>query len=96
VKVGGAPNNLTVTRGGKVLATGATLSGDIPIVCGFGGRECKTGWATWEIDPVRNSSEEVLADDGKRLSNATTTLEVDGTLYIGSMSDTRIGVFRRQ
>jgi hypothetical protein len=95
VDVGGAPNNLTVTASGTVLATVATFAGELPILCGLGGRQCRTGWAVWEIDPVGGTAVEILAENGKRLASATTALDVDNTLYIGSMADTRIGVYRR-
>jgi hypothetical protein len=96
VAVGGAPNNLTVTASGQVLATVATLSGELPFICALGGRTCRSGWAVWEIDPSSASALEVLEEGGRQIATATTALEVDGTLYIGSMADTRIGIYRRR
>jgi hypothetical protein len=96
VKVGGAPNNLTVTDEGKILATGATLSGDLPIICSLGGRQCRSGWAVWEIDPATGSVVELTAERGQLIASATTALEIGDTLYIGSMADNRIGVYRRR
>lgn len=95
VRVGGAPNNLTVTSSGKVLATGATWSGDLPFLCSIGGRQCRSGWAVWEIDPEQRTAVEVVANDGRRIASATTALEVEGTLYLGSMADDRVGVYRK-
>ena len=96
VNVGGAPNNLTVTRSGKILATGATLSGDLPIICALGGRQCRSGWAVWEIDPATGSVVDVAAEQGQLIASATTALEIGDTLFIGSMADDRIGVHRRR
>jgi hypothetical protein len=96
VSVGGAPNNLTVTHAGKILATGATLSGDLPVICSLGGRQCRSGWAVWEIDPATGSVVEIAAEQGKLIASATTALEVGDTVFIGSMADDRVGVYRRR
>lgn len=96
VPVGGAPNNLTVTASGKVLATVATLSGDIPFICSVAGRQCRSGWAVWEVDPQKGSAVEVLGEEGRLIATATTALEVEGTIYLGSMADNRVGVYRRR
>ena len=96
VRVGGAPNNLTVTASGKVLATVATLSGEIPFLCNVGGRQCRSGWAVWEIDPEDGSAVEILAEEGRRIATATTALEVEDVVLLGSMADDRVGVYRRR
>jgi hypothetical protein len=95
VHVGGAPDNLTLTRTGRILATVVTLGGDVPTLCSVGGRECRLGWAVWEIDPTTRVATEVLENDGKALGSATTALEVGRYLFIGTMVDDRIGVYRR-
>jgi sugar lactone lactonase YvrE len=95
VDVGGAPDNLSVTASGTVLATVATLGGDLPLLCGIGDRRCRGGWAVWEVDPAALSAREILADDGRRLATATSALEVGNLLYVGSMADDRLGVYRR-
>jgi hypothetical protein len=95
VHVGGAPDNLTVTRAGSVLATVVTLGGDLPMLCSVGGRECRLGWAVWEVDPKAQVATEVVANDGKVFGSATTALEVGRYLFIGTMLDDRIGVYQR-
>jgi hypothetical protein len=95
VRVGGAPDNLTLTRNGTILATVVTLGGDLPFLCSVGGRECRLGWAVWEVDPQTHVANEVLENDGKALGSATTALEVGKYLFIGTMVDDRIGVYRR-
>jgi sugar lactone lactonase YvrE len=94
VSVGGAPDNLSVTPSGNVLATVATFTGDIPLLCSLNGRICRSGWAVWEIDPNARTATEILADDGRRIATATNALQLDRTLYLGSMADDRLGVYR--
>jgi sugar lactone lactonase YvrE len=94
VSVGGAPDNLSVTPSGNVLATVATFTGDIPLLCSLNGRICRSGWAVWEIDPNARTATEILADDGRRIATATSALQLDRTLYLGSMADDRLGVYR--
>ncbi len=95
VRVGGAPNNLTVTSVGTVLATVVTFSGDVPLLCAVGGRECRFGWAVWEVNPATRAASEVFSEGGKVIGSATTALEVGHYLFIGTMADDRIGVYRR-
>lgn len=95
VRVGGAPDNLTLTRTGRILATVVTLGGDVPFLCSVGGRECRLGWAVWEVDAETHLAAEVLENDGKALASATTALEVGKYLFIGTMVDDRIGVYQR-
>ncbi len=94
VDVGGAPDNLSLSPTGTVLATVNTLHGDLPFLCSLGGRTCRSGWAVWEIDPATHKAREVLADNGQKLATATSALEHAGKLYIGSMAEDRVGVYR--
>jgi hypothetical protein len=98
VEVGGAPDNLTISASGKILASVVTLGGDLPLafICAFRGRTCRTGWAVWEIDPDTGSAVEVLAGDGKRIASVPVALEVGDFLLLGSIGDDRVGVFRRR
>jgi hypothetical protein len=98
VEVGGAPDNLTISASGKILATVVTLSGDIPLtfLCGFRGRTCRTGWAVWEIDPDTRSAAEILAGNGERIAAVPVALEVGDFLLLGSIGDDRVGVVRRR
>ena len=97
VQVGGAPDNLTISPSGRILATVVTLSGDLPFpfVCSFRGRTCRTGWAVWEIDPDTGSAAEILAGNGERIASVPVALEVGDFLLLGSIGDDRVGVFRR-
>ena len=95
VPVGGAPDNLTLTGAGTILATVVTFSGDKPMLCSIGGRECRLGWSIWEVDPRTRSATEVFAHDGTSIGSATTALEVGRYLLIGTMTDDRVGVYRR-
>ncbi|MGD8728099.1 MAG: hypothetical protein PVF90_00245 [Gemmatimonadota bacterium] len=78
VDVGGAPDNLTISASGKILATVVTSSGDVPLsfICGFRGRTCRTGWAVWEIDPDTRRAAEILAGNGERIASVPVALEV--------------------
>jgi len=98
VEVGGAPDNLTISASGRILATVVTLSGDLPLgfICAFRGRTCRTGWAVWEIDPVTRSAAEILAGNGERIAGVPVALEVGDFLLLGSIGDNRVGVFRRR
>jgi hypothetical protein len=98
VELGGAPDNLTISASGRILATGVTLGGDLPLrfICAFRGRTCRTGWAVWEIDPETHSAVEVLAGDGERIASVPVALEVGDLLLLGSIGDDRVGVFRRR
>lgn len=98
VVVGGAPDNLTISASGRILAAVVTLSGDIPLpfICGFRGRTCRTGWAVWEIDPDTGSAVEILAGNGERIASVPVALEVGDFLLLGSIGDNRVGVYRRR
>jgi hypothetical protein len=98
VEVGGAPDNLTISASGRILATVVTLGGDLPLpfICAFRGRTCRTGWAVWEIDPDAGSAAEILAGNGKRIASVPVALEVGDFLLLGSIGDNRVGVFRRR
>lgn len=98
VEVGGAPNNLTISASGRILATVVTLGGDIPLpfICAFRGRTCRTGWAVWEIHPDTRSAVEILAGDGQRIASVPVALEVGDFLFLGSIGDNRVGVVRRR
>lgn len=97
VDVGGAPNNLTISTSGRILATVVTLGGDFPfpLVCAFRGRICRTGWAVWEIDPDTLNATEILAGTGERIASVPVALEVGDLILLGSIGDNRVGVFRR-
>jgi len=98
VEVGGAPDNLTLSASGTVLAAVVTSSGDLPLpfICGFRGRTCRTGWAVWEIDPDTETAAEILAGNGERIAGVPVALEVGDFLLLGSIGDNRVGVFRRR
>jgi hypothetical protein len=98
VDVGGAPVNLTITASGTILATTVTLSGDIPVplICGFRGRTCRTGWAVWEIDPATGRAVAILEGNGERISSVPVALAVGEFTLLGSIGDNRVGVFRRR
>jgi len=98
VEVGGAPNNLTISRSGRILATVVTPSGDLPVpfICAFRGRTCRTGWAVWEIDPDTGNAAEILAGNGERIASVPVALELGDFLLLGSIGDNRVGVFRRR
>jgi hypothetical protein len=96
VRVGGAPDNLTLTEDGRVLATVVTFGGDKPVLCGIGGRQCRLGWAIWEVDPRTRSAELVFEHDGSAIGSATTAFTLGPYLLIGTMIDDRVGVYRRR
>jgi hypothetical protein len=98
IEVGGAPDNLTISTSGTILAAVVTLSGDIPLsfICGFRGRTCRTGWAVWEINPDTGSAVEILAGSGQRIAGVPVALEVGDFLLLGSIGDNRVGVYRRR
>jgi hypothetical protein len=98
VGVGGAPDNLTISASGRILATVVTLGGDLPLpfICAFRGRTCRTGWAVWEIDPDTGTAVEILAGDGQRIGSVPVALEMGDFLLLGSIGDNRVGVVRRR
>jgi len=54
---------------------------------------CLMQWSVVEIDPDSGSVTERLRHDGDVLCDATSALRIGSRLLIGSMSETRIGVF---
>jgi hypothetical protein len=55
---------------------------------------CLMHWAVWEIDPETLEGREVLDHRGEVLCGATSAVRVAGRMLIGSMNETRIGVWR--
>lgn len=91
--LGGNPDNFTETpRGTLLLAT--HTDGAMFMLCAFGRSPCETGWSVSEIDPDTLAVREVFRHDGTKVGAIATALEVDGTLYVGSVFDDRIGVVR--
>lgn len=95
IHIGGAPDNLSVSDDGRVLAAVVNFSGDLPLLCAVGGRQCHVGWAIWELDPKTHGTTELVADAGIVLRTASSALQVGNYILIGSMDDDRIGVYRR-
>jgi hypothetical protein len=53
-------------------------------------------WSAWEIDPETLEARELLDHESEVLCGATSALRVGGRMLIGSMNETRIGVWRPQ
>lgn len=96
IALGAPPDNLSIRPSGGLLATVATFGGELPLVCSFGGRGCRLGWAVLEIDPDSQAVSELFAEPGRQIATATSALEVGPYVFIGSMEDDRVGVYRRR
>ena len=55
---------------------------------------CLAKWALWEIDPATMAARELFRHDGEVLCGATAAAFVRDRYLIGSMSETRVGVWR--
>jgi sugar lactone lactonase YvrE len=87
-EVGGNPDNLSWTDDGRILAvihTGGIQAAFEP---------CLMKWALWEVDPGTLAARELLRHDGATLCGATSAAFVGGGYLIGSMSETRVGIWR--
>jgi len=96
ISIGAPPDNLSIGTTGAILATVATFRGEFPLLCSLGGRECRLGWAVLEIDPESHQISELVAEPGRQIATATSALEVGPYLFIGTMEDDRVGVYRRR
>ena len=95
VRIDGSPDNVTLTSRGTVLAAIATAGGDVPIICGIGGRVCRSGWRVVELDPHTHASARIIEQDARIVASVTTALEVGNRIFVGTMADERIGVYLR-
>jgi hypothetical protein len=96
IALGASPDNLSIRPSGGLLATVATLRGELPLLCSLGGRQCRLGWAVLEIDPESHAVSELVSEPGRQIATATSALEVGPYVFIGSMEDDRVGVYRRR
>ena len=96
IVLGAPPDNLSIRPSGGLLATVATFSGELPLLCSLGGRQCRLGWAVLEIDPDSHAVSELVSEPGREIATATTALEVGPYVFIGTMEDDRVGVYRRR
>ena len=90
VELGGNPDNLTWTRDGMLLAATHTRGTSL-MLCKLGRRPCRTGWEVYEINPQTMAVRRVMHGDGAELGAVATALEVDGTMYLSSVYDDRVG-----
>jgi hypothetical protein len=80
-ELSGHPDNLSWTERGTLLA--ALLLPETP------GR-----FEIAEVDPVSLAAETRFAHDGSAIHSVTSAVEVEGALFLGSMADDRMGVWR--
>ena len=55
---------------------------------------CLMHWAVWEVDPESLASREILDHRGEVLCGATSVAKVGDRYLIGSMNESRVGVWR--
>ncbi len=94
VVIGGNPDNLSLTPRGTILAATHT-DGAAFLFCVFGRQPCRTGWSLFEIDPVTLGATQLLHHDGSAVGAVASAAEFAGRVYLGSVFDDRIGVWRR-
>jgi len=88
VKVDFWPDNLRWAPDGTILVTGQNPApGTSGTFAGF------KGWTVARLDPKTMQVKEILKDHGESpLQNASVAIEVDGTLWIGPFSGTRVSL----
>ncbi len=94
IEIEGHPDNLSWSSRGEILVA-THLDGPGFLACAVGRRPCRTGWAVYAIDPETLAAREILRHGGERLGAVASVADHDGTFYIGSVFDDRIGVWRR-
>jgi hypothetical protein len=77
----GHPDNLSWTERGTLLA--ALLLPEPP-----------GGFEIAEVDPATLAAKQRFAHDGSAIHSVTSAVEVEGTLFLGSMADDRMGAWR--
>ena len=95
-RAGGAPEFATVASNVDNIAW---ADGRLLAVVHKGGvralfQACLMHWAIWEIDPESLESHEILDHRGEVLCGATSAAKVGDRYVIGSMNETRVGVWR--
>jgi len=93
VEIGGAPDNLTWTNDGRVLATSHDSLLAFFTSCRRG-KSCPAPWTLFEIDPRSLAAETLLHHDGTRIGTVTTALQVGSDIWLGAILSDRIGRWR--
>jgi sugar lactone lactonase YvrE len=94
IDVGGAPDNLTWTEGGKVLLAAHESLFSLFTSCDQPS-SCAGPWSLFEIDPVALTARQILAHDGTRIGTVATALEIGPDVWLGAVLSDRIGRWRR-
>jgi hypothetical protein len=94
VKIGGNPDNLSLSPRGTILAATHT-DGAALLLCNFGRLPCRTGWSLFEIDPASLRATQLLHHDGSVVGAVASAAEFDGRIYFGAIFDDRIAVWRK-
>ncbi len=87
VVLGSNVDNITWTEGGTILAIVHTGGAETLF------QDCLLEWALFEIDPKTLEAQELLQHDGGTLCGATSAQRVEDRIYIGTMNETRLGVW---
>ncbi len=90
----GNPDNLSLTPDGKLLTVSFNREGDLSILCLGQDRVCRVGWRVVVLDPRTRAMQVLFEHDGSVLSMATGAVLVGEHLFVGSMADDRIGIWR--
>lgn len=86
--LGSNPDNVTWTQGDTLLAIVHTGGAETLF------QECLLDWALVEIDPESLEARELMRHGGETLCGATSAWRVGERIYIGTMSEPRLGVWR--
>lgn len=86
--LGGGVDNVSWTESGTILAVVHT--GGLETLF----QDCLLDWALFEIDPESLEARRLLQHDGDTLCGATSAQRVGEAIYIGTMVEARLGVWR--
>jgi sugar lactone lactonase YvrE len=94
VEIGGAPDNLTWTSDGKLLAVAHDSLLALFTSCEEERPHCEGPWTLFEIDPGSLGARVLLRHDGHRIGTVATALEVGSDVWLGAVLSDRIGRWR--
>ncbi len=93
VNIGGKPDNLTWSAAGTLLA--ASHESGLEFMKCLRQQPCRSPWFIAEIEPESLQFKTLLRHDGDVVGAVAAALEVNHSLYLSSVFDDRIGVWRR-
>jgi hypothetical protein len=91
IRVGGHPDNLTLSSRGTLLLV-VHSSGLASLRCRLGALPCASPGRLIEIDPATGVASERFSHDGTGIGGLASVAEVGDRLYFGAVYDDRIGL----